>query len=367
MTYYINKILILDIVAAYIIDLIVGDPYWLPHPVRFIGYLISKTETVLRNIIERIIKKKGIYRKSVEKASKIKSSERTQRTENLNYSVNINKIQKMEGIAGGILALVVVSATFLVVFLILEVARYIHPTLFHILNIYFIYSAFATRCMTVEAMKVHERLTKKDLKGAREKVGMLVGRETCNLDEEEVIRAVVETTAESTLDGVISPIFYAILGSIFGIGASVAYVFKAVSTLDSMVGYMNEKYKNLGRVSARLDDVLNYIPARLSGVIIPVASFVCGKGFKDSFRIMLRDRKNHKSPNSAYPEGAVAGALGVRLGGANVYFGKVVEKPTIGDAKKQLEVKDILDTVKIMMVSSFITLLIGVMILILVL
>lgn len=405
MNYYINKILILDIVAAYIIDLVVGDPYWLPHPVRFIGYLISKTEEVLRDIKKRIIKKKGIYGKSAKKATKMQSSdcseyldclrsmrsiertngteraeksehsenvnimERTERAGNLNYSVNINRIEKVdridrvERLAGGILAFIVVFITYMVVFLVLECAKYIHPSVFHILNIYFIYSAFAARCMASEAMKVYGKLVKNDIKGAKEKVGMLVGRETDNLDEKEVIRAVVETTAESTVDGVISPIFYVILGSIFGIAAPLTYAFKAVSTLDSMVGYMNEKYIDLGRVSARLDDILNYIPARLSGIVIPVASFICGKGFKGSFRIMLRDRRNHKSPNSAYPEAAIAGALGVRLGGANVYFGEVIEKPDIGDAKRQLEVRDIADTVKIMLVSSFITLLLGLMIL----
>ena len=324
---------VIDIAAAYLIDLAVGDPYWLPHPVRGIGWLISQLEAKLRSMVEG-------------------SASR--------YSANDENKEKKERIAGGFLAFITIATVFLIVFLILEFGKAIHPVLYRVLNIYFIYSSFAGRCLANEAMKVYKPLAANDLPEARKRVAMLVGRETENLNEKEVTRAVVETTAENTVDGVISPIIYAITGSFIGIAAPVVYAFKAASTLDSMVGYMNEKYINFGRISAKFDDVVNYIPARLSGLIIPLAAFLCGKNFKQSFKIMLRDRRNHKSPNCAYPESAAAGALGIRIGGNNIYFGKIVKKPTIGDAKKEIEVKDIKDTVTIMLISSAITLIFGI-------
>ena len=325
-----DRFIIIHILIAYILDIIVGDPYWLPHPVRFIGWLTKQTENVLRRGVEAAIKGMGVKRYIAER------------------------------VAGAVLMLFVVSTTFLVVLVILIYAKRISPVLYHIANIYFIYSAFATRCLGDEAMKVYKPLSRNDLKGVRERVGMLVGRETHTLDESGVTRAVVETTAENTVDGVMSPIIYAVLGAFFGLAAPVVYAFKAASTLDSMVGYMNEKYMYLGTVSARFDDILNYIPARLSGLIIPMAAVLCGKDYKESLRIMLRDRRNHKSPNCAYPEAAVAGALGIQLGGPNIYFGRVVEKPVIGDAAKAIEINHIPATVRIMYVSSLITLAAGI-------
>lgn len=309
--------LLMDVLTAYILDLIFGDPYWFPHPVRFIGWLIKKTEKFLRSLLGKTKKNAEIF-------------------------------------AGMWLMLLVVLVTFCIVFFILKLSALIHPYLFHILNIYFIYSSIASKCLADEAKKVYEVLLKKDIVAARERLAMLVGRQTEHLNEEEIIRGVVETTAENTVDGIISPLFYAILGSLFGIGAPLVYAFKAISTLDSMVGYMNDKYIYFGRVSAKTDDVLNYLPARISGLLIPAAAFLLGLNFKKSFQIMLRDRKNHKSPNCAYPEAAVAGALGIKIGGNNVYFGKVVEKPTIGDSDKILEAVDIKNTIRIMYVSSFV-------------
>ncbi|MCX7708623.1 MAG: adenosylcobinamide-phosphate synthase CbiB [Clostridia bacterium] len=314
------SILFFDILIAYILDLLLGDPYWLPHPVSFIGSMIQKTEKVLRKFIQGS--------KSENKA-------------------------RQEFIAGILLMVIVVFASFGLVYLILYLARLLHPIAFHALNIYFIYSAIASKCLAVEAKKVLYALKKDGLAEARKKLAMLVGRQTENLSEEEVVRGTVETVAENTVDGIISPLFFVFIGSIFGIGAPFAYAFKAISTLDSMVGYMNERYLYFGRASAKTDDAANYLPARLSGIIIPLAAKLSGKSFLQSFRTMRRDRRNHKSPNCAYPEAAVAGALGVRLGGANVYFGQVVEKPTIGDPLKNLEPKDIEDTIKIMYVASF--------------
>ena len=323
------RILLLDVAAAYIIDLAAGDPHWLPHPVRAVGWLISRLEGILRSIAEAASSKYGIDK------------------------------GKAERLAGGCLALIVASSAFFAVLLLLEAAGALHPALFHVLNIYFLYSALAARCLADEGMKVYGPLAENDLPEARRRIAMLVGRETDRLDRDGVTRAAVETIAENTVDGVISPILFALLGSLCGLAAPAVYAFKAVSTLDSMVGYMNEKYINFGRASAKLDDVLNYLPARLSGLIIPAGAFLCGMDWKGSFRIMLRDRRKHKSPNCAYPEAAVAGALGIRLGGSNTYFGRVVEKPPIGDGWKRLEPAHIKDTVRIMYASSALTLIIG--------
>lgn len=310
--------LLADVFIACVLDLIFGDPYWLPHPIRFIGWLISKTEKLLRKHI----------------AKKAPSS--------------VDEKAKLERRAGLVLMLTVVAVSFLAVYVLLEVARAISPILFHILNIYFIYASLAARCLAVEAKKVYAAIKSGDIGLSRKQLAMLVGRQTENLGEKEIIRGVVETTAENTVDGILSPLLYAFIGSFAGIGAPLVYAFKAVSTLDSMVGYMNEKYINLGRVSAKTDDAANWIPARLSGIFIPLAALVCGKSFSGSFRIMLRDRRNHKSPNCAYPEAAVAGALGIRIGGTNIYFGQVIVKPTIGDARKELEADDIKDTIRLM-------------------
>lgn len=319
--------LFVDIIIAYIIDLIAGDPYWMPHPVRFIGWLIKKCESFLRRFISKG-KKKNVARN--------------------------------EKIAGAILMITVTAATFFIVFVILRIAGLLHPLLFHTMNIYFIYSALATRCLANEANKVYTVLAEGDLSKARKRLSMLVGRQTEHLKYVEVARGVIETTAENTVDGIISPLIFAIAGSFFGLGAPFVYAFKAISTLDSMVGYMNEKYINLGRVSARTDDAANFIPARLSGVLIPLGAFVCGFNFLKSFTIMVRDRHNHKSPNCAYPEAAFAGALGIKIGGTNVYFGQVIEKPTIGDADKEISAGDIPKAIRLMYATSTLTLILGI-------
>ncbi len=319
--------LFVDIVLAYLLDLLIGDPYWAPHPVRFIGWLITHAERILRKIT-------GTCQR--EETKKIRAlKERT---------------------AGVILAVTVSGITFLLVWGVLQIAQKISPILFHAVNIYFLYSSLAARCLGDEAFKVYKILGKGDLVGARRQLSMLVGRQTEGLSEKEIIRGAVETTAENTVDGVLSPLFYIVMGSVFWMGAPLVYAFKAVNTLDSMVGYANDQYIYFGWASAKADDVLNYIPARLSGLIIPLAALLCGKSFSGSFQIMVRDRKNHKSPNCAYPEAAFAGALGIRLGGPNIYFGKVLEKPTIGDPAKELEREDIADAVHLMYISALLTL-----------
>ena len=319
--------LLIDVLIAYIIDLIAGDPYWLPHPVRFIGRFVKKCESFLRRFTSKTSKE---------------------------------NVARSERIAGVILMIAVVSATFLIVFAILRIAGLLHTLLFHIINIYFIYTSLATKCLANEANKVYSALAAGDLHEARKCLSMLVGRQTEHLNHEEVARGVIETTAENTVDGIISPLIFAIAGSFFGLGAPFVYAFKAISTLDSMVGYMNEQYIHFGRASAKTDDVVNFLPARLSGILIPMGAYICKFNFYKSFAIMVRDRRNHKSPNSAYPEAAFAGALGIKIGGTNVYFGQAVEKPAIGDADKEISAEDIPKAIKLMYAASAITLIMGV-------
>lgn len=325
---------LMDYGFAIMIDMLIGDPNWLYHPVRVIGRLIQILEALLRRLHGTIH-----FHQQTEGSQAV-----------------------WERSFGIILAILTVGITAAGIGLILKLTAAIHPVLFHIVNIYFLYSAFATRCLADEALRIHGLLVQKNLPAAREQVGMLVGRETGYLDEKEIIRAVVETTAENTVDGVISPLFYAVIGSCFGIAAPLVFAFKSISTLDSMVGYKNDRYLYWGWASAKLDDLANYLPARFSGLLIPFSFLLMGKGFRNSFTIMRRDCRKHSSPNCAFPEAAVAGGLGVQLGGTNIYFGKPIQKPTLGDPVKDLAKQDILQTVKMLYYTSAVTSLIGLLV-----
>ena len=298
---------ILSIYIGYIIDLIIGDPYSFPHPVRFIGKLIKITEDRIRKVAKN------------DKALKI---------------------------GGFTLWFITVGVTYLVTYLIVKLSSLI-PGGFLIANSFLIYTTLATKCLKDEAVKIYEVLQTKDIEKARVQVSYIVGRDTTHLDEGEIIRATVETVAENTVDGIIAPMFYAFIG-----GAPLAMAYKAINTLDSTVGYKNDKYKDLGFASAKIDDIANFIPARISSILMAIGSFILKYNYKDALKISIRDRKNHKSPNCAYPEGSVAGALGIQLGGTNIYFGKAVYKPTIGDKHREIEVDDIVKTNKIMYATS---------------
>jgi adenosylcobinamide-phosphate synthase len=287
-----------DFIAAYFLDLIFGDPTWFPHPIRFIGWIIKKLENRL-------------YR------------------ENKKYSDAQLKYR------GLLLLIFSVLIVIIPVYIVLIILKENIPFLYHMLNVYLLYSAFATRCLASEAEKIYKSLKNDSKSESRAKIAMLVGRDTDNLSKEEIIKATVETTAENSVDGILSPMFYAFLGIFAGIPAITVYIFKVVSTLDSMVGYKNERYKDFGYFSAKLDDILNYIPARLSLIILPFAALFTGHNPWRTFKTGFRDRKNHLSPNCAYPEGAFAGALGIKLGGTHRYKGKEVYKPGIGDSIKK--------------------------------
>ena len=294
---------ILIMILGYIMDLVFGDPYWFPHPVRFIGKLISKTEKFIRK-----------HAKS---------------EESLKYW-------------GILMWLVPVVTTALVTSLIVKIASF-NKYVEIFVSAFIIYTTLSTKCLKDEATKIYKVLETGDIKKSRVQLSYIVGRDTTNLSQSEIIRATVETVAENTVDGTISPMFY---GFLFGPVGAMTY--KAINTLDSMVGYKNDKYLNLGCVSAKLDDVANFIPARLTAIFMPLGAFLCGMNGINSFKIAIRDRKNHKSPNCAFAEGAAAGAIGVQLGGTNIYFGQEVYKPTIGDKKRELENYDIVRMNKLM-------------------
>lgn len=304
---------ILSIYIGYTIDLIIGDPYSFPHPVIYIGKLIKSVENIIRKIFQD---------------------------------------EKYLKLAGFILWFITVGITYLITYLIIRISKFSNIT-FLIANSFIIYTTLATKCLKDEAVKIYNVLKSGDIQESRKQLSYIVGRDTSNLNEAEIIRATVETVAENTVDGIISPMFYAFIG-----GAPLAMAYKAVNTLDSMVGYKNDKYINLGFASAKIDDIANYIPARVCVIFMTLASFILRFDYKKCFKIAIRDRKNHKSPNCAYSEGAVAGSLGIQLGGTNVYFGKAVYKPTIGDKDREIEIEDIKKTNKIMYVSSISSLII---------
>lgn len=293
------------ILAAVLLDLVLGDPRALPHPVVAIGRLITLLEPPLRRIF-------GNAR-----------------------------------LAGVMLLMTTVGMTYAIAALILRLAYAVTPAAGFLAALYLAWVSLAARSLHLESGKVAKALQRGDLPGARLALSYIVGRETAELDEPEIVRGAVETVAENTGDGVIAPLFYLMLG-----GPALAIAYKAVNTLDSMVGYKNERYLEFGWASARFDDLANYLPARLTGVLMVLAAPICALSGSGAWRIMLRDGRNHSSPNSGFPEAAAAGALGVRLGGANRYFGRMVEKPTIGDASVPLSLEAYEGVVRLMYCSE---------------
>ncbi len=306
----------LIIPVAFIIDALLGDPRWLPHPVRIIGALAGRVE----------------------------------RTFNRPHS------RKAYLIAIGFVAsLAVIGMTFCISFILVKAAYlYLGRLWGNVFEALLAYTTISARSLVVAAKDVLEPLSSKDLPTARAKLAMIVGRDTEELDESQVVRGTVETVAENTSDGIIAPLFYLAIG-----GAPLAMAYKAVNTLDSMFGYKNERFLYFGRAAARLDDVANFIPARLSALFTVMASFllnaaVGGYSWSSSVKAVIHDGGNHPSPNSGYPEAAAAGALGVRLGGENSYFGVKSIKPFIGKASRPLEPERISEAVRLMYATAII-------------
>jgi cobalamin biosynthesis protein cobD len=299
------------LISAYVLDLIFGDPYSFPHPVKFIGNMIARLEKFF-------------------------------------FATLINKL-----LSGFITFLIVVVSTYFATFLLINISYSLNSYLGIAVEILLTYTVLSAKCLEVEAVKVQRELRAKNLENSRKSLSYIVGRDTKELDFAQIIKAVIETVAENMVDGVISPIFYLCLG-----GVPLAMAFKAISTLDSMIGYRNEKYEEFGKVSARADDVANFIPARLSVIFFTISAFLLRLDYKNAFLICMRDRKNHLSPNCAYSESLTAGSLGIQLGGSHYYGGRLVEKQKIGDDLKKADVDDITKTVNMLRIVTFLCILV---------
>ena len=298
------------IAVAFLLDWIWGDPTFIPHIVVFIGKSISAAEKLLRKLFHK--------NPSGEKAA------------GLWLALGIPMFW------GGFILLIDTGFILL------------HPIAALLFEVFICWQCIAARSLQKAAQKVKLGL-EKNIDEGRKAVSEIVGRDTDKLDEAGVIRAAVETVAENTCDGVVAPLFYMMIG-----GAPLAVAYKAVNTLDSMVGYKNEKYRWFGRASAKFDDIANFIPARISAFLLMASAYLCGFDAEASFNVFKRDRFKHASPNSAQSESACAGALGIQLGGGSYYFGKWVKKPYIGDATRKIEAEDISKASQMMMTTAII-------------
>ena len=286
------------LLTGYVLDLIFGDPRQIYHPIRIIGNLIAVLEKGIRKVFP--------------------------------------KTSKGELAGGTMLVVLVVLICTAVPAALLGLAAWIHPVVYWLLASFWCWQILATKSLKTESMKVYAPLKEGDLPAARRAVAMIVGRDTERLTEEGVAKAAVETVAENTSDGIVAPLIFLALG-----GPALGFFYKAVNTMDSMVGYKNERYLYFGRTAARLDDVLNFLPSRISAWLMILAAAILGMDGKNAKRIYLRDRKNHASPNSAQTEAVMAGALRVQLAGDAWYFGELYKKPTIGDPFRAVEPEDI--------------------------
>lgn len=286
---------VLPLLIGFILDLILGDPYNLPHPIRLIGKTISTLEVFIRKIMP-----------------------------------------EHETFAGALLAVIVLLLSSAVPAAILLLCYNLNIWIGIIAEGIMCYYLIAAKCLKKESMKVYKAIAQKDTEKARQAVSMIVGRDTDSLDESGIIKATVETVAENTSDGITAPVFFIMLG-----GATAGFFYKATNTMDSMIGYKNDKYINFGRFAAKLDDILNFIPSRVTALIMILSAFILRLNGKNAWKIWLRDRFNHASPNSAQTEAVCAGALDVMLAGDAYYFGKLYRKKTIGDNVRPIENEDI--------------------------
>lgn len=298
------------LLAGYAADLIFGDPRWLYHPVRLIGNLIALLEKLIRKIMP------------------------------------VNKAGELAG--GFITVVLVLLLCGIVPWVLLHLVFGLNVVAGVILEAFMCYQLLAVKSLKDESMKVYDALTGSTIEDARKAVSMIVGRDTQNLDQKGVAKAAIETVAENFSDGVIAPMFYMFIG-----GPVLMYIYKGINTMDSMLGYKNDKYIYFGRCAAKLDDAANFIPSRLAALLLIAAAYIGGFNGKGAVKIFKRDRFNHASPNSAQTESAAAGALDIQLAGNAYYFGKLYEKPTMGDPVKEPEAEDIKRVNKLMYIGSF--------------
>ena len=304
------------ILGAMTLDLFIGDPRFLHHPVVYIGTLINWLETILASILDN------------------------------------------RYLAGFVLCASVLLVTGSLTWLVLFVARQLHPLVYGFVSLYLAYTTLALRQLHLESREVAQLVEAGHLDEARRALALIVGRDTAHLDDEQILKACIETVSENTSDGVIAPLFYLFLG-----GPILAMLYKAANTLDSMVGYRDDRYRELGWFSARFDDLMNLVPARLTGLLMIVASFPLGLNAWASLKVMLRDARKPSSPNAGYPEAAAAGALGIQLGGPAVYFGEAVNKPTLGDPDRKVDIASYRAMIRLMYVTTFLALALGVFLL----
>ncbi len=308
-----NDYLALQIGIAFILDILIGDPRWLPHPVRIIGKCVELLEKVLR------------------------------------------KAFASERLAGVFLAGIIVSGTYLLTREIINMFSHLGKIWEFAISTIIIFFSLSIRDLFKEAKGVMKELESGNIGQARESLSQIVGRDTHNLNKQQITKACVETTAENSVDGIIAPLFFAFIG-----GPALAMAYKAINTLDSMVGYKYRKYLNLGWASANLDDIANYVPARIAAIILPMSSYMCGADFLNSIKIIKRDRRKHPSPNSGIPEAAIAGALGIKLGGPSTYKGVISNKPFIGDQTNEIVTDNIKHTIRVVFVAAVLSVTLGI-------
>lgn len=301
----------LALLIGFCLDLLFGDPHWMPHPIRIIGNSIDKLEAFLRKKNDSATRQKKM----------------------------------------GVLLLGVISLGTLVFYIALKVITYkVNFWLGVVIESLVIYQILAIKCLKTETMRVYNALEQDDISSARKWISYLVTRNTDEMTEADIVKAAVETISENIVDGITSPLLFIAIG-----GAPLGMFYKAVNTLDSMVGYRNDKYEHFGWASAKLDDILNFVPARLTGMLIVFVAYVFGYNGKNAWKILKRDKRNHTSPNSPYSEAPVAGALSIQLGGKATYFGVTKEKATMGDPIKPIERKHIKETNRIMIETSILS------------
>ncbi len=293
--------------AAFLLDLLLGDPKWLPHPIRWMGKWIETWEPYFRKL-----------------------------------STGLTA-------SGSLFALSLVCGTWLITWILLQITHLMHEPFYTGLQVILIYFSLSVRSLYASAMDVYRAMKSETLSESKEKLSRIVGRDVDPLDSKGVIRAAVESVAENLVDGVLSPLFFAAIG-----GAPLAMAYKMVHTLDSMIGYKDERYLQFGKFAARLDDVANFIPARLSVPVISLAAFFLKGRIREAFMTAIIDGEKHHSPNAGYPEAAFSGALGIRLGGPNTYQGRLVNKPYIGRHFRDIHVDDILQACNLLVLSAFI-------------
>lgn len=307
-----------QISLAFLLDLVVGDPRGIPHPVIIIGKGIDAAEKLLRRVAAPMVGLKA---------------------------------------SGALLTLLIVGATYFTAWGLIYITRQLSPWAGWAVTVWFLSTTLAVKCLKLAADEIYQLLSNGQLETARQKTGWIVGRDTAHLEEPEIVRATVETVAENIVDGIVAPLFYAFIG-----GLPLAMAYKAVNTLDSMVGYKNDKYLHFGSFSARLDDVANYIPARITGVLMLIAAVLAGRDAGRALRTWRRDAGDHPSPNSGIPESVVAGVLGIRLGGLNYYGGRESFRAYMGEPLMEIKKEHIRETTGIMMVTSVLAVVTGVLV-----